>query len=214
MKFGRIMMIGAAALFAAGCSSSATSSTTTTTAAKSSASTTAPATSTTGAPGIQSLALTVTDLPTGWSVDSTSETHSDTCYSDPLTKVPSTSYTSVRFTQGGTTPVLAQELGVYANPTQAFTAITSTLNDCHAFTETVSGTSASGTLGAMSFPTVGDQSAAYTANIQAEGVTLVQGFVVVRKGPYLTAVALGDIGSLDTTSLQQFVTQALGKVPA
>ena len=212
MKFGRIMVFGAAVLALAGCGSSTSSSTTTTAAA--STTSTGPTTTTAPTPNLRSLALAITDLPTGWSVDPSDNSHTDSCYSDPLTKVPSTSYVSVKFTDGGTAPELVQELGTYANSTQAFAKITSTLNACHNFTETAATSSVSGTLGAMSFPPVGDQSAAYTANLSAEGLSLVQGFVVVRKGPYVTAVALGDIGSLDTSSLQQFVTQAVGKLPA
>jgi hypothetical protein len=37
---------------------------------------------------------------------------------------------------------------------------------------------------------------------------------VVRKGNYVMAVALGDIGSVDTGTLDGFVGQALGKLPA
>ena len=96
---------------------------------------------------------------------------------------------------------------------QAFRTVETTLNACHSFTETANGTTASGTIGAMSFPTYGDESIAWTADITVEGVTAAQGLVLVKKGSLLTMLALGDTGQLDTTSLQQFTALVVNKLP-
>ena len=88
------------------------------------------------------------------------------------------------------------------------------LNACHNWTETLNGTTISGTLGATSFPSYGDESAAFTAAFTVSGVSAVQGGVLVKKGSHVTIVALGDIGQLDTASLEQFTAQAVAKLPA
>ena len=38
-------------------------------------------------------------------------------------------------------------------------------------------------------------------------------FVCAQKGNYLVAVALAEIGTFDQTTLQQFTTQVLSKIP-
>ena len=195
----------------AGCSAkSATQATTTT---SSSPSAVAPGVSTTAAPSIQSLMLSITDLPTGWSVDNTAQSVSTSCYDDPLKHVASTSYANVDFAQGGSLPELVQELGLYASGPSAFATITHTLNGCKTFSETSKGQSVSGVMGPMSSPSYGDQSAAYDATLTTQGESLNQGFVMVRKGNYLTIIALGDLGSLDAPTLQGFVNQAVAKIP-
>ena len=118
------------------------------------------------------------------------------------------------FNQGGAPPVLEETLSTYASAASAFTTGITALNACKTFTTTGSGTNYSGTLGAMSSPTYGDQSAAYNANLTVQGVNVNEGFVVVRKGNYIALVLLGDIGSLDSATLQGFVTMAVAKIPA
>jgi hypothetical protein len=214
MKRSALSVVIAAGIVLAACSSSSTATTTTSSEPASTPSTAAASTTTTAAKAnLQALSLSISDLPTGWSVDNSSTSPSSSCYSDPLTKVPSISYLSTRFVQGGSFPVLIQELGQYQDSRAAFDSIKSTLDACHNFTETSDTTTVSGSLGAMSFPQIGDGSAAYTATLSAQGVTVSQSFVLVRKGQILTIVALGDYGSVDTTQLQQFVNQAVAKLP-
>lgn len=92
--------------------------------------------------------------------------------------------------------------------------MTKTLNTCKTFTETSKGQVVNGVMGPMSSPTYGDQSAAYDATLTVQGVDVNQGFVMVRKGNYITLIALGDIGSLDAPTMQGFVNQAVTKIPS
>ena len=165
-------------------------------------------------PDVSQYLLTIGDFPTGWSVDNSQASNSSGCYTRPLEQVPSLSYAKANFAKGGGLPELAQELGHYSSgPSRV-------LDDHHdpqqlqvVHHDGADGTSAKGTLGAMSFPSSGDQSAAYTATLDIEGFNVNQGLVIVRKGNYLTLIALGDIGSLDSATLQQYVTKAVAKLP-
>ena len=121
----------------------------------------------------------------------------------------------MQFAQGGVDPVLVEEVGAYASSTTAFATIKHTLDGCTSFTETANTLTVTGTLGAMSAPTYGDESTAYTASLSeaSDDITLEQGIIMAKKGPYIVALALGDVGPVDTDQLEQFMTTALAKVP-
>jgi hypothetical protein len=201
----RIVALSIVVLARAGCSAKSA------TPAKVGASVT---TTTAPAPDLRPLLLAVSDLPTGWAVDNTPQSASTSCYTNPLKQVASTAYANINFAQGGSLPELAQELGLYASGPSAFATVTKTLNTCKTFTETSKGQVVNGVMGPMSSPTYGDQSAAYDATLTIQGVDVNQGFVMVRKGNYITLIALGDIGSLDAPTMQGFVNQAVTKIPS
>jgi hypothetical protein len=202
----RIIALSVVVLALAGCS--AKSATPAQVGASVTTTTTAPA------PDLRPLLLAVSDLPTGWAVDNTPQSASTSCYTNPLKQVASTAYANINFAQGGSLPELAQELGLYASGPSAFATVTKTLNTCKTFTETSKGQVVNGVMGPMSSPTYGDQSAAYDATLTIQGVDVNQGFVMVRKGNYITLIALGDIGSLDAPTMQGFVNQAVTKIPS
>lgn len=123
------------------------------------------------APNVQPLLLSISDLPSGWSVDNTPQSASTSCYTNPLAQVTSKSYAHIYFAQGGSLPALAEELGYYASGPSSFATISNTLNKCKTFTETGNGQVITGSMGPMSSPTYGDQSAAYDATLTIQGLT-------------------------------------------
>jgi hypothetical protein len=215
MRSKRIAIgIGFVALALTACSRSYSSSPTTT----STTSPLGPAASTTAPPDIQSLVLSISDLPTGWTEDN-SPNNSSSLSCEPPAMHNYITRADVTFDQGGGLPVLIESLRYYnsattSSATTSFAIGVAALNACKTFTTTGSGTNYSGTLGAMSSPTYGDQSAAYNLNLTVQGLNFNEGFVVVRKGNYIALVILGDIGSLDSATLQGFVTRAVAKIPA
>ena len=44
------------------------------------------------------------------------------------------------------------------------------------------------------------------------GIGLVEDIVIAKKGDVIVAIDLGDVGSVDTSQLQQFVSSAMNKV--
>jgi hypothetical protein len=211
--------VGVLIAFAAGCGS--TSSTTNASATKTAQGTSTAAQSPTAAPVLTpsaaQLVLAVSDLPSGWVVDnSPPTTGSASCYYNPLQKVPTTSYAEGHFVYSGNRPVIVQQVGTYGAVAQAFKEITAILDKCTTFTETTSGkgqapTTATGTMGQMSFPTFGTESAAYSVTEVVEGVNVVQNFVIARVGNALDEVALGDIGSVNNAQLANLERIAVAK---
>jgi hypothetical protein len=199
---------------AAGCGGSSSSSATTTPSGRSGP--VHPATTTTGTPPASQLVLTVNDLPIGWAIDnSPPATAADSCFHDPLTKVPTTSYAEANFAYPGGHPIVVQKVGIYASSARAFQAITASLHKCTSFRETMTTTGAfavsPGAMGKMPFPTFGTESAAYVVGETVRGVDAVQIFVIARQGNALDEVGLVDVGSVDDAPLAKLVRIAVTK---
>lgn len=63
----------------------------------------------------------------------------------------------------------------------------------------------------MSFPTIGQQSAAYALNFTAEGIKIGAVLFVFTTGAFLGALIYEDLGSPDTATVQAFATEAVNK---
>ena len=208
-----VAILASVACLLAACSSSSSPSTTTPTShvVQSASSTSPPTTAPTGPP-LSSLLLTVNDLPAGWVVDnSTSSSTASGCLSSSTNTPTSVNAT---FAQGGSLPELLEVLDRKGDAEQRFGAVVSALNACHSTTITGSGQSITLSIGAMSFPSEGDQSNAYDFSGSVEGLAVNLGLVIIRKGYYLLGVGLVDIGSVDTDSLESFVSTAMEKLPS
>ncbi len=199
----RRQVIGAAttgvALLAAACSSSS-----------------APTTAST-APSAQQYLLRNGDLPTGWTLDNTAPSPSDSCYYEPLSKVPSQSYAHVNFAQAGGLPQLAEELALFPTARAAasgFTVAKADLDGCKTFTETVNTETISGSLNTVPSSAHGANSAAYDAMLTIGGRPINQGFLLVQQGRGVIIVALAGTGPLDSVALQGYVDQATAKLPS
>ena len=109
--------------------------------------------------------------------------------------------------------MLEEELATYSSADQGFAQIKSSLDACHNFNlQSTSGQSVPANMGAMSYPITGDESVAYTVTATVSGIGLVEDIVIAKKGDVIVAIDLGDVGSVDTSQLQQFVSSAMNKV--
>jgi len=156
--------------------------------------------------------LKVNQLPTGWSQDNSSSNSTNSCYYNPLWKVQHVGQAQIKFDPSGGTPELIEQLGSYKSGKTAFAHIAAVLNACTSFTEDIDGQAIRANLGAMSSPTFGNQSAAYTATFNVQGTSIAQDFDIVRNGNIITAVGLADYGSVDVSQLDHFVSEAVSKL--
>jgi hypothetical protein len=76
---------------------------------------------------------------------------------------------------------------------------------------TSDGTKATGSIGAMSFPALGDSSSAYAINLTASGVSLGIDIVLFRVGAITGDVLYFDY-SPDPMAVQHYATAAVNKV--
>lgn len=201
--------VGVALLAGCGSSSHATSSGTD---GAANASTTAPQQKAAPPADVSAMLLGVGDLPTGWAVDNTAR--SDIfCYQTPLKSASPVADAHIDFTRASSIDEIGQEVAAFSSGPAAFGLVVKYLDACHAFTGTTSGQKASGTMGQMSFPKYGDESAAYLVNLSVAGLSASEELVVIRKANTLTALAYGGIGSVAPSQLEQLVPVALAKIP-
>jgi hypothetical protein len=184
-------------------------------------STSAPSTSATvPAPNLNAELLAVSDLPAGWSVVPSSDSSSPApkCLQNVKSDLKATSKAEATFADGSNgLPVLDEYLAYLpSNGRSAMTVIRHVLSGCGHISVTSGGDTLAGTIGAMSFPAVGDQSSAYQMNLSATvsglSITLGIDLVVFRKADTVAMIIYGDLGTPDIHALHPLVEDAAAKL--
>lgn len=160
-------------------------------------------------------ALSLANMPAGWSVDP--PTGAGATATGCLHTLKLTAKHDVKVLvqyQNGTAPVLGEVLKAGPGAAGRLRSMASTLSRCKTITVTNSSTgqTANGTIEAMSFPPVGTKSFAYAASINVQGFTIGLSVVGFSDHGLAVAVLLEDLGKPDTTMLQSFVTEAVNKI--
>jgi hypothetical protein len=211
-----VSLVAAVAIVLTGaCGSSSkpsTQSATTTTTASSGG--TAPSTATT-APALtveklKSALLTVTELPTGWSVTPSNSSTQGACNKESVDKTfPPAAKTEVSFVKGGNVPLLVQQLYSYSTAAIAREALAKYDANARACT-TYKQEGTTIEIGALSLPPLGDRNAAYRLTISQNGVSVIGDSQVIQKGPVLLYVAYANLFA-DTEQMVTFTRQAYTK---
>jgi hypothetical protein len=158
--------------------------------------------------------LTVAQMPTGWSVDSSTGSGVG-CLGHTLepSGIKQTASAAVTFEDNGSLPQVEEKLATYATPaSDAFAKVVATLDRCRTVAGNSDGHKVTGTVGQMSFPHYGEQSAAFLVSLTVEGVTADEDVLVVRKGTILVGMTEGAIGSPTLSQFQGFLSKALKRV--
>lgn len=209
-----------AAVSLASCSTGSKQASPSTATSKTTASSTAPASpapTTAPAPDLTSELLQVGDLPAGWSVDNSASSSSSSepkCISDAKPAAAPTAQAQAAFQDGSNgLPSLSEELAYLpGKAVSALTAASTALASCKQATFTSGGYKFSGTFGQMSFPSIGQQSAAYQWNLStvSSGLTITLGIdiLVFRQGQTDGLLVYLDLGTPDLTAFESFARQA------
>jgi hypothetical protein len=178
---------------------------------------------------LQSALLTLSEVPSAWSVDTTSSGTSSaagsvsepTCLKnlDAENRAGEISGADVKF-HGSSSgiPFFEEQLSSFepGSVEGKLSAFDRMLAACGPITFTAVGYTFTGTIEAMSFPTVGDESRAYQLNLstRASGKNVAIGidFVVARKGDTALVLLIGDLGAPDLRQFQRLAGKALSKV--
>lgn len=157
--------------------------------------------------------LSISNLPAGWSVDNSSPTGSSDqgCLSDVRNPPKHELKASVSFAQGNA-PILNEVLGAGPGSKATYSKLNRVLSSCKTYTVTDNGQSETVHVGAMSFPSVGQQSSAYALTLTVDGINLGGNIVLFKVDGITGAVVYADIGSPDITQTEAFVTEAVDKV--
>lgn len=151
------------------------------------------------------------DMPTGWSSSPVDNSSSGTfCGLGNSVKSSAAANVEADFADGNF-PVFDELLASFDQDiSQTFQTAVKKLDACTSFQDEGS----KFTLGRMSFPAIGDESAAYAASGSVQGFTLGIDFVFVVKGRQAALCLYGDLGTPDIDEFQQLVTKAVGKIPS
>ena len=162
---------------------------------------------------LHSKLISLSNLPTGWSVDNSSSSSSVSSGCLASLKKPPGKGTKVTVSYAnGQLPQLDELLASGPREVAAYNELNHVLARCKHFTASNDGQTETFTVGAMSFPQLGDQSAAYQITFSVQGVNAGFDVLLFRTGSIEGVVVYGDIGSPDSSQFQAFATEAINKV--
>jgi hypothetical protein len=162
--------------------------------------------------------LTVADLPTGWKVDNSDDgdDNSDepSCMKDLDSLPDPRPEADVSFVQGDGVPMLMENVGYAGDAAERYMSrVAEALNGCTDVSFDADGDTMRGTIGAMSFPKLGDDARAWSMAFTIQGIPFVFDLVFARKGDELLMIGYADLGSPDVSELESFTRKALAKLP-
>lgn len=167
---------------------------------------------------VQAKTLSLSDMPTGWSVDNAGSNASDLkgCLSGLIALEKPSKTVAVVHVQydDQNLPGFSEYVsaGKTANESSLlYGKYIKVLNGCKTFSFTVQGQKATGNVGQMSFPTIGSASGAYEVNLTVAGQSASADVVIVRAGQYVANVVYSDY-SPDPSTAQAFATEAADKI--
>jgi hypothetical protein len=166
-------------------------------------------------PRLGSMLLSVKEMPSGWSVDSSIRGSGLGCLSSLMEPkgIDQTATATIHFDVKGGPPEVSERLATYSGLGRvAFTKIVAKLDSCRHFSGVADGEEYSASVGQMAFSRYGDQSAAFTSDLNVEGTTLGEDIIIVRKKSVLIGLSESDFGSPDVRQFQGFVSEAFAKV--
>jgi hypothetical protein len=165
---------------------------------------------------IRAKVLSLSNMPTGWSVDNSGGgTTSDIggCLKG-LEAIKKRAKGIVRESvayQDGTVPLLQEIIEAGPGAVARYRKFNAILLGCKAISFSASGSKVTGTVGAMSFPKVGDSSSAYAVNLTAQGVTAGLDLVLFKVGQFDGLLEYGDI-SPNPNVVHAFATEAVDRI--
>jgi hypothetical protein len=160
--------------------------------------------------------LSLQDMPTGWSVDNSrggGASDIGGCLKGLVAiKKPVKGIQRVKVAYHyGAFPALQEIIEAGPGTEARYRKFTGILNGCKTFGFTADGNRITGTVGAMSFPTVGASSRAYALSLTTQGQTVGIDLVFFKVGQFDGELLYGDI-SPDPNTIHGFATEAVDKI--
>ena len=165
---------------------------------------------------LRSKTLTISNMPTGWTVDNSSSSSSGSaigggCLAGVKEAPKTETKVEVSF-DDGQFPQLEEELATGNVGQASYNRLNHVLAKCKHFSVASNRQTVTVTVGQMSFPQVGSETKAYGLTFTADGINFGADFVLFRVGSVVGLVEYGDFGQPDPSQLQAFVTEAVNRV--
>lgn len=165
-------------------------------------------------PKLSSELLSVSQMPSGWSIDVQTGGGSPGCLAHLFEPkgTKQMSHATVNFVYNGNLPLVSEKLGTYSNARSAYKKIVATLAGCKRVTGVSGSQKVAGTVGKMKIPTYGDASAAFAVKLDIQGTAIGNDIVIVRKGSVVMGVEEANPPPVNVSQLQRLVVKALAKI--
>ncbi len=154
-------------------------------------------------------------MPPGWRVDNSSSSGGlggSRCLAGLTTTTHHTSQAAAEFEYGAGLPFVGETLGSGKQEVSDFAKVSARLAGCKTLKLTANGATYPGTIGALSFPTVGTKSSAYLITFAIKGVTAGIDLIVFTTASYVGTLTYGDVGTPDVSQVEAFASLALAKL--
>jgi hypothetical protein len=164
-------------------------------------------------PKLSTMLLSIGQMPTGWGVYN-EPSNGLGCLANVLEPkgIKQTAKASVEFVDNGSFPAVVERLATFTNAKAAYKKIDANLTACKHLSGTTGGQKFSGTVGQMSFPHYGNESAAFWANFTIQGAKYGEDLLIVRKGNIVMGIDEGNLAPVNVSQFQGFVKKAIKKV--
>lgn len=168
---------------------------------------------------LKSQLLSVSDLPSGWAIDNSSDTSSNSippCVKNLKSKLNTSDKAQIGFVKGSDVPDFGQQIGYFGTATAAlakYQSGTRILNACKDFSFSSDGHKYTGSIGQLSFPALRPRSTAWQITLSTEGVTVGIDVALVQKGSELSFLLYADVGSVDVSDFLPLARKAVAKMP-
>lgn len=204
------------------CTGQGAKSTTVTTAAASTPTSGSPSGPPTTIPDVKAELLTLSDLPAGWSVNNSNSDSSSSAPKCVQNARNTTGYDKAKaeadFQDGSNgLPALDEEI-VYqpGHAQQTMAQFAQVMAGCGKIQFSISGHTLTGTVGQMSFPSLGQQTEPYQINLSTtvSGLDITVGLdlIAIRQGDEIAVIYYGDLGTPDINQVQEFAQKAISKI--
>jgi hypothetical protein len=161
--------------------------------------------------------LSLSDMPSGWSVDNSASSNPDNltgcfarlqAFNHPVKGIVRA---KVNYANGNA-PLLQETLISGKGAIKQYAKYVAVMNSCKTVSITTSGATATGSVGALSLPTLGDGSKAYAIKLSIKGINVGYDLVLFRVGQIPGDIVYADIGTPDISEVQSFATAAVNKI--
>jgi hypothetical protein len=162
---------------------------------------------------LKSKALSISNFPTGWSVDNSSGGGGSEpgCLAGLKSSFKHEVKVDVSFTNGDL-PSVQETIETGPRIGGRYLAFVKATSKCKQISFTSSGQNVTGTAGAMSFPKVGNRSSAFAFSLKDQGESVGLDVLFFQIGQLIGEVEYTDLGSPDPDQFQAYVTEAISKI--
>jgi hypothetical protein len=168
---------------------------------------------------LKSKTLSLSNMPTGWTASSTSPSGSTSSTSTltsaclkGVSRAPKDQTVAKVLYRDGRIPLFGEELGWGRGALAGYERLNHILATCKHVSGSTEGQKYSFTVGALTFPKLGNTTGAYRMTLAAAGIHVTTDFVLLRVGPVEATIVYRGAVQPQPNQLQGFVSEATDKI--